>query len=229
MTDRLIVALDDPDVSRAERLYARLYHEVGVRFFKIGVATLFDHSGYELARTIANFGTGTSLFLDLKVYDTRDTVERTVRRAFDLGARFVTVHATPSMLEAAMRAKPQDVRHKVLAVGRLSDDTSLTDIGLPTDARSQDVWMGSASTMSDGCVTNLETIRWLRPTCPSKVFVKAGIRRVGDSPDSHVAPATPAEVICAGADYLVVGRPIWQADDPVAVARAIIEEMGGAE
>lgn len=211
--DRLIVALDGKPLEMLNLAHA-LYLDAGVRGFKVGVSALLDPMGLRLVQAIF----GELLFLDLKFYDTRDTVDRTIRRAFDLGARFVTVHATPSVMEAAMRAKPNDERCKVLAVG------SLTDSHLQTGAGP------AALLIADGLVCPAHIARSFRKST-DKLLVCPGIRTPKDytQEDNHAAWFTPAEALRAGADYLVVGRPIYAAADPIAAARAIIAEMEAAE
>jgi orotidine-5'-phosphate decarboxylase len=221
--DRLIVALDS-DAADMGAVFLRLYRETSIRFFKVGPQLLLQHSGMvfieNMIREGHSNGSAVDLFLDLKVYDTRDTVARVVRHAFDLGARFVTVHATPSVMEAAMRAKPTGERHKVLAVSQLSDQERPT----------RDVFSKGLDTC-DGIICPPYAVNVFKQSSIGKIFVCPGIRRrsvigyVGPD-DDHVYTATPAGALSAGADYLVVGRPIWRAPDPVAVARAILAEMG---
>jgi orotidine-5'-phosphate decarboxylase len=231
MSDRLIVALDG-DAPGMGIVFARLYRETPIRWFKIGPAILLDHSGMILIENMMR-ETGVNLFLDLKLYDTRDTVDRTVRRAFDLGARFVTVHATPSMVEAAMRAKPPGDRCKVLAIKHLTDQPPPWD---QEDLRGTALWFEPA----DGLVLPSWAIKHVhKDDRADKVIVCPGIRRAGkpesggyrnpDDPNNHARPATPTEALRAGADYLVVGRPITAAPDPIAAAKAIIQEMNDVQ
>lgn len=207
---QLIVALDTEDLNN---LIPSLYR-AGVTFFKLGADAVMDPIFGCVLQTLRN--RRCDFFLDLKLYDTRDTVERVARRAFDLGARFLTVHATPSILEAAMRAKPPGDYHKVLAVGPLTDGA-----GTPISG-----WR------FDGLVCSVEYAAAIRDyDCTdlcTKIKVCPGIRPLTTSSaitGSHVNPATPIEAIRAGADYIVVGRPIYAAHDPVAAARAIIAEI----
>jgi orotidine-5'-phosphate decarboxylase len=160
--------------------------------------------------------------LDCNDYDTRDSVARDAEVAFnDLGARFLTVHATPSMLEAAMRAKPPGDYCKVLAVGPLTDHT---------DGRIDEYELAAAR--ADGVICPVRMVGYVRSafgTPPITVCPGIRLRGTMDSnpfdADNHVNPATPAEAKAAGADYIVVGRPIYEADDPVAAARAIMAEL----
>ncbi len=218
----LIVALD-LSATEARGLFNRLERETEVKWFKVGVRTMLDFGGPSLCERIAERW---NLMMDLKCYDTRDTVAATARRAFELGARFLTVHATPSMLKASMAAKI-DERQKVLAVGTLTDNRF--DVGGPPQ-------VAAMEGLVDGVVCSVAAAHWLRSALPSqrsKIIVCPGIRHKGTmtsdpfDADNHVNPATPAEARAAGADYVVVGRPIYQAEDPVTAAIAIMEELKG--
>jgi orotidine-5'-phosphate decarboxylase len=226
MTD-LIVALD-LDAPAAGAVFLRLRRELNQRWFKIGPRSLLDHSGMILIENMLR--EDARLFFDLKVYDTRDTVAATTRAAFAAGAEMLTVHATPSMLAAAMGAKRPGSAAKVLAVGALTD--SLQDVlstGITDETLRQ----------CDGLVCSVPLLRWLTDNDlrQQAIFVCPGIRRGPppdrpnsieggyESPDSHVRLGTPAEARAAGADFVVVGRPILNAADPVAAAWAILEEL----
>lgn len=223
--DRLIVALDFGAID-ASHIAGMLNNEAGVGFFKVGAAALMNDYGTELTRDIARMGA--DLFLDLKIYDTRDTVDRVVRTAFnDLGARFVTVHATPSVMEAAMRAKPADPRCEVLAVGHLTDGP----IEVPHDQ------FLPRLEVCDGIVCKPSLARAVREHWPrfhDKTLVCPGVR-TGDlvermlTANNHSVPSSPIDAIRAGADFLVIGRPIYLAPDPAASARAIIDEIDAAQ
>ncbi len=209
----LIVALDMPALE-ARGLFNQLERETDIIWFKVGVRTMLDYGGSSLCERIAERW---NLMLDLKLYDTRDTVAATARRAFELGARFLTVHATPSMLEAAMAAKT-DERQKVLAVSKLTD----------TDPYKSDATSVASLLYADGLVCSTYVARWLRNTIASRtsqILVCPGIRAAEASSDNHISPATPSQARAAGADYIVVGRPIINAPDPIAAARAIMEEL----
>lgn len=231
---QLIVALDVDDPVRFDVVFHRCRIEAGVTFFKVNArALLWPPWAWHPVQHVRQYDC--DVMLDLKLYDTADTVHAIARRAFDLGARFLTVHATPSMLDAAMRAKPAGDYHKVLAVGRLTDDPTPDDDHLPYI---------KALGQVDGIVCPVTAARWLRhpewghhgADC-GKLLVCPGIRRpqvcvsvapgvFKDEPtNNHVNPSTPSEARVAGADYIVVGRPIVDAEDPAAAARAIMEEI----
>ena len=207
----LIVALDFDDAGEAADLAGLLYREVGVGFFKIGARVLMHPYSADLIDYLSDY----DLMLDFKLYDTHDTVAATAARAFALGARFLTVHATPSMLAAAMAAKT-DERQKVLAVSLLTDSVGLS-IFIPSRDH------------ADGLISPVDVAKSIMWSYDG-LIVCPGIRPMTISSEivgSHINPATPAEARAAGADYVVVGRPIIAAADPVAAARAIMEELKG--
>ena len=208
---QLIVALDidDPDRLR-ETFHACMV--AGVSFFKLGVRALLlpKISGMHVIKDIVS--SSGDVMLDLKLYDTADTVHAVARRAFELDVRFLTVHATPSMLDAAMGAKSPGDYHKVLAVGPLTDNET-------------DWPAGFNPTQCDGLIRSAECGSVWKANAPDKILVCPGVRPLGWSADNHVNPATPAEARAAGADYIVVGRPIVDAPDSAAAARAIMEEI----
>lgn len=223
--NRLIVALDAYPREAIDTLRL-LLGETPVRFFKLRRGNFLRYGGWHLAVTVAAVA---DLMIDLKDYDPRDSVDDSVRAAFDLGARFVTVHATPSIMETAMRAKPQGEKYRVLAVGHLTDN--------PATFSSSE--MRFALEVCDGIVCSAREARFFRESdwgrqFRDKTLVCPGIRSGGDgSPEyfsSHAVSsvASPSEAVRAGANYLVVGRPIWQAADPVAEASAILEEIASA-
>lgn len=209
---RLIVALDSDHIGRMDGLAGVLHECLGIGFFKLGVSALMRPGGLALAEGIAN-KPGMSLFLDLKLHDTRDTVTRAVSRAFDIGARFVTVNADPRVMEAAMRAKTNDDECKILAVSHLSDDaTSFSSSELRY-----------AFSVADGAICSGSMIEYAREWIDKeKLIVAPGIRPHADEDGAHAYPMTPSGALQYGADYLVVGRPIWQSENPIAAAQAML-------
>jgi orotidine-5'-phosphate decarboxylase len=196
--DRLIVALDLP-VDDSFDLVGKL--RLHVSMIKLGIGTFLHPRGWILADRISR--EGICLMLDLKLYDTRDTVRRTMECVAKLGASMVTVHA--DCAEHATGFGP-----KVLAVRALTDGTGR--------------WRLPEAAMVDGIVCPVSHARALRAHT-DKLLVCPGIRPVGIYAHNHKTPATPYGAIKAGADYIVVGRPIYAAHDPVAAVRAITREM----
>lgn len=220
--DRLIVSLDL--IPAKAEFYVERLAEIGIRFFKLDVDTLLQAGGWPLVKGLA---TVYDIFLDLKFLGTRDTVYRTVRHAFDMGVKFVTVDGyRRSVIEAAMRAKPDDPRCKVLAVGPMTDRAY---------TRSGWVALDSGIAICDGVICPriyLSSFRAengaRRDQVTEKLLVTPGIRLAGDAADNHVNPVTPAEAIKAGADYIVVGSSIYNAAAPVVAAVQVIDEIRGA-
>ncbi len=214
---QLIVALDVSPKS-AISLPSALTEEAGVTLYKVGMQFLMEKGAHGIIEGLV--GLGIDIFLDLKLYDTRDTVYAIARRAFDLGARFLSVHATSSMIEAAMYAKPPGARCKVLAVKHLTDQPALwpQDDLIPNGPP----WFQIA----DGLVLPVWALKHIHPNYRGdKITVCPGIRAWLQRVDNHAHPAAPAEASAAGADYIIVGRPIYAAPDPVAAARTIMEEL----
>ncbi|QIE57556.1 orotidine-5'-phosphate decarboxylase [Pikeienuella piscinae] len=227
MTDRrLIVALDPPQVAHAqagEVLAAKLGDAVG--FYKIGLGML---TGGGLALAIALKERGASVFLDLKLFDIGATVEAAVRglAAYDLD--FLTVHGDPSVVRAAIRGRGAAAT-RILAVTILtsSDRADLDDAliapGAPADIvleRARRALLAGA----DGVIASpLEAaaIRAL-PEAAGRLIVCPGVRPAGAEAGDQKRIATPRDALEAGADHIVVGRPITAVEDPAKAARAIL-------
>ena len=225
--DRLIVALDVGTADEARGLVDRLAGSVGM--FKVG-SRLFTAAGPQLVREIV--GRREKVFLDLKYHDIPNTVAEAVGQAGVLGVSLMTVHALggKAMMEAAMGALPA-MGTRVLAVTVLTshDEASLAEIGLdgrPLADSVQRLARLARAARADGVVASPHEAALVRSACgPDFLIVTPGIRPAGARADDQARAATPAAAIKAGADYLVVGRPIAQAADPQAAAAAIVREM----
>jgi orotidine-5'-phosphate decarboxylase len=225
--ERLIVALDVPSVAEAEALVARLGEAVS--FYKIGYALAFA-GGIDLARALA--GAGKRIFLDLKLHDIGHTVARGVESVARLGASFLTVHAYPQTMHAAVDGRAEsDLRLLAVTVLTSYDDADLAaagyDFSVPElaaerAAQARDIGI-------DGLVCAGEEAAALRPIIGGgMVLVTPGIRPAGSPAGDQKRVMTPAAAIAAGADHLVVGRPITAATDPKAAADAIVAEIVAA-
>lgn len=230
---RLIVALDFDRLSPAFEMARRLAGVVGM--FKIG-KQLFTAEGPEAVRQIAPLGL--PIFLDLKFHDIPNTVAAAVTAACALpGVELLTVHALGggAMMRAAGRAAISDHpsfagRPKVLAVTLLTslDTAALREIGLTGTLVARAVHLARLARRAklEGVVASPREIRHIRAACGKNFLIVApGIRPLGSAAADQQRIASPAEAIRAGADYLVVGRPITQASDPVAATESIIREM----
>jgi len=225
--DRLIVALDLPDVASAEAMIARLGDSVG--FYKIGYQLGYA-GGLPLVRKLAD--SGKKVFADLKLHDIGNTVARGVESVARLGATFLTVHAYPQTMMAAAGARG-DTGLKILAVTVLTsyDDNDLHAAGYRlgvsdlVEARAQQAQVLGV----DGLVCSPEEAAALRKIVGHQMLlVTPGIRPAGSASGDQKRIMTPARAIAAGSDYLVVGRPVIEAADPKAAAEAIQAEIAQA-
>jgi orotidine-5'-phosphate decarboxylase len=225
--ERLIVALDVPSVAAAEALVARLGD--AVTFYKIGYQLGFA-GGLAFAQTLA--GAGKRVFLDMKLHDIGNTVAQGVKSVARMGVNFLTVHAYPQTMHAAVDAAG-DSGMRILAVTVLTsyDDADLAAAGYDFTvpelvaeraAQARDIGV-------DGLVCSAEEAANLRSIVGAgMVLVTPGIRPAGAEAGDQKRVMTPAAAVKAGADYLVVGRPIVAAADPKAAADAIVAEIATA-
>jgi orotidine-5'-phosphate decarboxylase len=225
--DRLIVALDVPSVASAESVVAKLGDSV--TFYKIGYQLGFA-GGLPLARGLAE--AGKKVFIDLKLHDIGNTVARGVESVAALGGTFLTVHAYPQTMKAAVEARAgSDL--KILAVTVLTsyDNSDLEAAGYRlgvTDLVEARARQAEALGI-DGLVCSPEEAASLRKIVnPQMKLVTPGVRPAGSAVGDQKRIMTPARAIAAGADYLVVGRPVIEAADPKAAADAIQAEIAQA-
>jgi orotidine-5'-phosphate decarboxylase len=222
--DRLIVALDVPDLELAEAMVSRLGD--AVTFYKIGYQLAYA-GGLPLVRKLAD--QGKKVFLDLKLHDISNTVARGVESVAKLGASFLTVHAYPQTMKAAVEARA-GADLKILAVTVLTsyDDGDLHAAGYRLGvvdlvaARAQQAQVLGV----DGLVCSAEEASALRKIVGHQMrLVTPGIRPAGSAAGDQKRIMTPARAIAAGADYIVVGRPVLEAADPREAAKAIVAEI----
>jgi len=221
--ERLIVALDVSSVEAAQAMVARLGDAVS--FYKIGYQLAFA-GGLAYAQTLA--GAGKRVFLDLKLHDIGNAVAQGVKSVARLGASFLTVHAYPQTMKAAVEAREGGLRILAVTVLTSYNDSDLAAAGYDFTvpelvaeraAQARDIGV-------DGLVSSAEEAANLRSIIGTKmVLVTPGIRPAGAASGDQKRIMTPAAAIAAGADYLVVGRPILAAADPKAAAQAIIGEI----
>ena len=227
--DRLVVALDVPSAEEALVLVERLAGLAGM--FKVG-SQLFTASGPDLVRGLV--ARGEKVFLDLKYHDIPNTVAGAVSAACRLGVSLVDVHAFggKAMMEAAVGAMPA-MGTRLLAITVLTshDAAGLDELGVAgevTDTVRRLARLAHAAEV-DGVVASPQEVPIVRDACGKDfLIVTPGIRPAGARTGDQARSATPAAALKAGADLLVVGRPIIEAPDPAAAARAILREMEGA-
>ena len=225
--NRLIVALDLPSVSQAERLVAQI-GDAAV-FYKIGYQLGYA-GGIGFAQELVR--AGKQVFLDFKLHDIGNTVAKGVESVVKLGATFLTVHAYPQTMKAALDARRGSAL-KILAVTILTsyDDADVAAAGYAGTLADQ---LKRRATQArdlgiDGLVCSAEEASMLRGIVGrDTLLVTPGIRPAGAAGGDQKRIMTPAAAIAAGADYLVVGRPVVEAADPRAAAQAIVAEISAA-
>lgn len=222
----LIVALDVETSAEALRLVDRL--DRSVDFYKAGLE-LFAAEGPGIVRQLV--GRGKNVFVDLKMYDIGETVKRAAARIAALDARFLTVHASPQVIRAAVEgARGSDL--KILAVTVLTsfDQSDLEDLGYHGRTVTQQVEHSVRKGLEAGAhgfvCSPLEVCRVRSLAGPDSILVTPGVRSAGADRSGQKRIATPAEAIAAGAGYLVIGRQITRASDPAGAARGILAEIG---
>ena len=229
--NRLIVALDVPDAHAAAALVARL--EGTCKWLKVGLELYVAVGPAVLEPLLAR---GFSIFLDLKLHDIPNTVAGAVRSAAALGVQMLTLHASggPAMLTAARQALEGHANPpQLLAVTVLTsmDQTQLAAVGIDRSAAPQVELLAQTGIRAgiNGFVCSPEEVGRLRAlTGPEGVLVVPGVRPAGADAGDQKRIATPADALRRGASYLVVGRPVTQAQDPAAAAATILAEMAKA-
>jgi orotidine-5'-phosphate decarboxylase len=222
--ERLIVALDVASPREAQALVARLGDAVS--FYKIGYQLGFA-GGLAFASKLID--AGKQVFLDFKLHDIGNTVQKGVESVAKLGATFLTVHAYPQTMKAAAAGRAGS-KLRILGVTVLTSyddadlaaagyDMSVPELAAARAAQARDIGI-------DGLVCSAEEVRGLRDIAgPGMVLVTPGIRPAGSAAGDQKRIVTPARAIESGADYLVVGRPVVEARDPRAAAEAIVSEI----
>jgi orotidine-5'-phosphate decarboxylase len=222
--DRLIVALDLASLNEAERTVVRLGDAVS--FYKIGYELVMA-GGLPFAADLVR--SGKRVFLDLKLHDIGNTVARATERAAELGVTFLTVHAYPQTMRAAVEGRGKSAL-KILAVTVLTswDATDAKEAGfsLSVDELATRRAEQAKGAKVDGLIASpVEAAALRKQVGSSMLIVTPGIRPAGSGEGDQKRVMTPTAAIKAGVDHMVVGRPIVGAGDPPAAARAIVDEI----
>ncbi|WP_283176392.1 orotidine-5'-phosphate decarboxylase [Gemmobacter sp. 24YEA27] len=227
MDDRLIVAMDVPNVVAGLALADRLGDAVD--FYKIGLGMLTG-GGLALALELKN-EREKRVFLDLKLFDIGQTIENAVKGIAGLGLDFLTVHGDPQVVRAAAEGK-SGTDLKILAVTVLTSlDRGDLDANMILPGDIHDITVERAARAlaagADGVIASPQEAARIRalPEAVGKLIVTPGVRPAGAATGDQKRIATPGAAIRDGADHIVVGRPIWASADPAAAARAIIAEL----
>jgi orotidine-5'-phosphate decarboxylase len=228
--DRIIVPLDYPTIGKARALVETLGDRIS--FYKIGHQLAFA-GGLALVPELK--AAGKRVFLDLKLLDIDNTVRGGVSSVAELGADMLTIHAYPKAMAAAVAAKQASPAAKGLSLLGVTvltsmDDQDLRDAGYGLTASDLVAKRGEQALAvgMDALVCSTLEVATLRRIVGDKLaLVVPGIRPAGSDHGDQKRVMTPAEGLRAGSDYLVIGRPINAADDPVAAVEAIVTEMEG--
>ncbi len=223
--DRLIVALDVPTIGEARGLVAKLGDAVG--FYKIGLE-LAMRGGLDLARELAR--NQRRVFLDMKLLDIENTVERATRNVAETGATFLTVHAHDLKTLRAAVAGKAGTHLEILGVTVLTnlDAADLREQGIdaaPADLVARRARLAQQAGCEGVVASGQEAARVRAVVGPHMAIVTPGIRLPGDAAGDQARIATPEQAIAAGADYLVVGRPITAAADPTRAAELFVQSI----
>ena len=225
--DRLIVALDVPNAHAGLELVGQMGNAVS--FYKIGLGMLTG-GGLALANELKGEH-GKRIFLDLKLFDISATIEAAVRGLAGFDLDFLTVHGDPHVVRAA-REGAGDSDLRILAVTILTSlDRADLDAGLIRDGDLPDLVTERAARAFEagahGVIASPNEAAMIRvlPEAAGGLIVTPGVRPAGAAAGDQKRIATPAAAIAAGADHIVVGRPVWQAEDPRAAAEAILTEL----
>ena len=225
MDDRLIVALDVPNALAGLELAKTLGDAVS--FYKIGLGMLTG-GGLALANELKQ-EQGKRIFLDMKLYDIGATVEAAVRGLAQFDLDFLTVHGDPHVVRAAKEgAAGSDL--KILAVTILTSlDRADLDAGMMQAGDLHDLTVERAARAfeagADGVIASPREAAAIRALPNARLIVTPGVRPAGADLGDQKRVETPAAALAAGADHIVVGRPVWQAADPHAAAQAILSEI----
>ncbi len=226
--ERLIVALDVPSTEDAIVLVEKIGD--AANFYKIGLELLYA-GGMELARQLID--EGYKVFIDAKLHDIPNTVERAVQQISNLGASLLTVHAYPQTMQAALQGRNES-KLRIIGVTILTSmaehdaknagyDKSITDIVSARAQSARDIGI-------DGIVCSPQEAKASRKILgPDALIVTPGIRMADHDSGDQSRIATPSGALRDGASHLVVGRPITRAKDPRAAAQSILEDMAGAK
>lgn len=224
--DRLIVALDVPNALQGLRLVETLGDEVS--FYKIGLGMLTG-GGLALANELTEMGK--RVFLDMKLFDIGQTVENAVSGLAQFDLDFLTVHGDPNVVRAAVAGRG-DSKLKILAVTILTSlDRNDLDLALIRDGEIKQIVQERARLAllagADGVIASPQEAAMIRalPEAKGKLIVTPGVRPTGTKTDDQKRVASPAVAINDGANHIVVGRPIWKAEDPLSAARLIKAEL----
>jgi len=224
--DRLIVALDLRDVEEAKRMVERLGETVS--FYKVGLTLQLALGAEGLIQYLLS--RGKKVFLDYKYYDVQETLKKAVAQAARLGVSFLTVHGTGDLLKAAVSGKgSSNLKLFMVTVLTSLEAKDVAEMGYPESSVEDLVLFRTRKALEAGCdgvITSGREAKKIKDLAGDKLLVVTpGIRPDGYAEDEQKRRTTPTSAIMAGADYLVIGRPITDAADPCKAAEEMLLEM----
>lgn len=223
--ERLIVALDLPDVATAKAMAEKLDEVVG--FYKVGLSLQLAVGVETLIQALLD--NTKRLFLDYKYYDIPETLTKAVSQAAQRGVTFLTVHGSSDLIKAAVRGRGQSGM-KLFTVTVLTswDESDLVEMGYTKHTVEEVVLFRTKMALDAGCdgvIASGHEAKEIKGLSKKLLVVTPGIRPYGHREDDQKRRMSPTDAILAGADYLVIGRPITEAADPLAAAKSIVAEM----
>jgi|SRR5579864_823085 len=223
--DRLIVALDLPDVEAAKRMVEKLE---GTVFFKVGLSLQLAPGVEDLIGSL--IAKNKKVFLDYKYYDVPETVKKAVSQAARLGVSFLTIHGTSDIIQAAMNGKKgSNLKLFTVTVLTSMESSDLAEMGYVSTTVEEMVLFRARKALeagSDGVISSGREAKKIKELAGNKLLVVTpGIRPEGYPEDDQKRKVTPTEAVLAGADYLVIGRPITDEVDPGKAAQEILSQM----
>ena len=222
---RLIVALDLENVEKATHMVRAL--DGVVEFYKIGLTLQLAPGVEDLIRGV--IASGKRVFLDYKYYDIAATMTKAVARAVELGVSFLTVHGATQTIHGAVKGRgSSDLKIFAVTVLTNMDRGDIAELGYASHTVEQLVLYRAKKALDAGCdgvIASGHEAKAIKELGPKLLVITPGIRPDGYPDDDQKRKTTPADAISAGADYLVVGRPITDAADPRRAAAEMIEQM----
>jgi orotidine-5'-phosphate decarboxylase len=225
--EKIIVALDVPTARAALDLVEQLRHDIS--FFKIGLQ-LYTAAGPDIVRQV--LATGSRVFLDLKLHDIPNTVAGAVESADELGVQMLTIHLSggQAMVRAAVSARKKDLSLLGVTVLTSIDEPTLQELGVSDNIEHHVARLATigAAAGIDGLVASAKEVKFLREKFgPQMKLVVPGIRPAGAEAADQKRVMSPREALEAGANYLVIGRPIIAHSNPRAAVAQICDEIAG--
>ncbi len=230
--ERIIVALDEPEPEKCLALIETL--STTISFYKVGLILFASSSAHLILRELQN--RGKHIFCDLKVDDTPNTIERAVAQWTEKGITLVTLRDNPATVRSAVKARGAQKFPLFLCVPLLST-LSPQDLAFLLNQKEKEITESfvkeelqrrTTRLLNEGCdgfIASGLAIQWIRSAHPSALIVTPGVRPESSPRDEHLRVTTPREAITYGADYLVVGRPIYQSENPNRTVQEIANEI----